>query len=133
MSDLGAIVDLDCDFDSAIERVTAALQEEGFGVISRIDIDDKFREKLGIEFRRYAILGACNPGLAHKALTAEAQVGLLLPCNVCVEATDSGARVHLVDAENMMASSGLGENPAISELGADAGKRLGRVVTSLKA
>ena len=132
MAKLGDQVELDCGFDAAIDRVTDALQAEGFGVISRIDIDDKFREKLGIDFRRYSILGACNPGLAHKALSSEAQVGLLLPCNICVEETDAGARVHLVDAENMMSASGLGDNESIGELGKDAGARLERVAGALR-
>ena len=133
MSKLGEQVDLDCGFDAAIDRVTDALQAEGFGVISRIDIDDKFREKLGVEFRRYSILGACNPGLAHTALNSEAQVGLLLPCNVCVEETEGGSRVHLVDAENMMSASGLGDNETIGELGKDAGARLARVAGALSS
>ena len=129
----GIKLDLDCDHAAAIERVTAALADEGFGVISRIDIDDKFRDKLGIDFRPYAILGACNPALAHKALTAEPAVGLLLPCNVCVEQTASGSTVYIVDAESMMASAGLDDIEAISELGSDASARLGRVAQALRA
>ena len=132
MSDLGQTGDLSGDFDAVIEQVTEALKKEGFGVISRIDIDDAFREKIGVEFRRYTILGACNPQLAHRALTSEPQVGLLLPCNICVEATDTGSRVHLVDAANMMSASGLGDNEVIGELGEDAGARLARVAAALE-
>ena len=131
MSMPGITVDLSLGFEDAIERVTAALAEEGFGVISRIDIDDKFRDKLGIEFRPYSILGACNPALAHKALSAEPGVGLLLPCNVCVEKIDSGSRVYIVDAESMMSSAGLDDVESISELGQDASERLGRVAQAL--
>lgn len=131
MSMPGLRVDLSCDFSEAVERTTEALAAEGFGVISRIDIDDKFREKLGIDFRPYVILGACNPALAHRALSEEAGVGLLLPCNVCVEQTDDGSRVHIVDAESMMASAGLGENETITELGKDASERLERVAQAL--
>lgn len=131
MSIPGEKVDLPCDFDTAIERATAALAAEGFGVISRIDIDEKFKDKLGIDFRPYAILGACNPALAHQALSAEPGVGLLLPCNICVEQTDSGSRVYIVDAESMMSSAGLDDIESISELGRDASERLGRVVQAL--
>lgn len=128
----GHQVDLACEFNEAIERTTEALAAEGFGVISRIDIDEKFREKLGIDFRPYAILGACNPALAHRALSEEPGVGLLLPCNVCVEQREGGSRVHVVDAESMMASAGLGENETITELGKDASERLERVVNALR-
>ena len=127
----GLRVDLSSSFDEAVERVTEALAAEGFGVISRIDIDEKFKDKLGIDFRPYAILGACNPALAHKALSAEPGVGLLLPCNICVEQTESGSRVYIVDAESMMSSAGLGEVEAISELGQDASARLERVAQAL--
>ncbi|MEO1202428.1 MAG: DUF302 domain-containing protein [Pseudomonadota bacterium] len=129
----GITVDLSLGFDDAVDRVTAALADEGFGVISRIDIDEKFKEKLGIEFRPYAILGACNPALAHRALSAEPGVGLLLPCNVCVEQTDAGSRVYIVDAESMMSSAGLDDVATISELGRDASERLARVAQALSA
>ena len=132
MSMPGDQVELSCTYEDAIGRVTDALAAEGFGVISRIDIDDKFKEKLGVEFRPYVILGACNPALAHKALSAEPGVGLLLPCNVCVEQTDAGARVYIVDAESMMASAGLEDNDTISELGRDASERLERVAQALR-
>lgn len=133
MSMPGITVDLSLGFDDAVDRVTAALADEGFGVISRIDIDEKFKEKLGIEFRPYAILGACNPALAHRALSAEPGVGLLLPCNVCVEQTDAGSRVYIVDAESMMSSAGLDDVATISELGRDASERLARVAQALSA
>lgn len=133
MSMPGIKVDLDCGHAEAVERVTEALAAEGFGVISRIDIDEKFKDKLDIDFRPYAILGACNPALAHKALTAEPGVGLLLPCNICVEQTESGSRVYIVDAESMMTSAGLGDVESISELGRDASERLERVAQALAA
>mgnify|MGYP001815421196 CR=1 FL=1 len=132
MSMPGILVDLTCDFDEAVERTTEALAAEGFGVISRIDIDDKFREKLGVDFRPYVILGACNPALAHRALSEEPGVGLLLPCNVCVEQIESGSRVHIVDAESMMSSAGLEDNETIEELGKDASGRLERVAQALR-
>jgi uncharacterized protein (DUF302 family) len=133
MSMPGLRVDLTCDFAEAVERTTEALAAEGFGVISRIDIDDKFKEKLDIDFRPYVILGACNPALAHRALSEEPGIGLLLPCNVCVEQTDAGSRVHIVDAESMMASAGLDDNETITELGKDASERLERVAQALRA
>ncbi|MGQ5702148.1 DUF302 domain-containing protein [Sandaracinobacteroides sp. A072] len=133
MSELGAEIAIDLPFDAAIEAVTQALADNGFGVISRVDMDKAFREKLGADFRRYAILGACNPKLALKAVTARPEVGLLLPCNVTVEARGDGALVRIIDAGNMMQAAGLGEEPAIAELAADAGERLSRVAEALRA
>lgn len=133
MSELGAEIAIDLPFDAAIEAVTQALADNGFGVISRVDMDKAFREKLGADFRRYVILGACNPKLALKAVTARPEVGLLLPCNVTVEARGDGALVRIIDAGNMMQAAGLGEEPAIAELAADAGERLSRVAEALRA
>ena len=79
--------------DQAIERVTAALKNEGFGVLTSIDVKDTMKKKLGADFRRYTILGACNPTIAHKALTMSLGVGLVLPCNVCVFEGDQGEAV----------------------------------------
>lgn len=132
MGTLGITIDLACTQQEAIERTTTALSDEGFGVISRIDIDEKFKDKLDVEFRPYTILGACNPALAHKALTAEPGVGLLLPCNVCVEEHGGGSRVHIVNADEMMSSAGLESNDTISELGRDASERLERVAQALR-
>jgi uncharacterized protein (DUF302 family) len=133
MSDLGESIEISAAFDAAIEQVTAALAAEGFGVISRIDLDTAFREKLGKDFRRYAILGACNPALAHKAVTARPEVGLLLPCNVTVEESGSGACVRIVDAGAMMGVGDLSETEEIRDLAADAKERLARVAASLSA
>lgn len=132
MTSLGTEIGLHLPFDDAVARVTEALAAEGFGVISRIDMDKAFREKLGADFRRYAILGACNPKLAMKAVTARPDVGLLLPCNVTVEEAGSGAVVRIVDAATMMGAAGLDSNPAIAELAEDAGARLGRVAAALR-
>ncbi len=133
MAALGTEIALDLDFDQAVARVTEALAAEGFGVISRIDMDKAFREKIGVAFRRYTILGACNPKLAHKAVSARPDVGLLLPCNITVEEAGTGATVRIVDAAAMMAIAGLDETPAIAELAEDAGARLGRVAAALGA
>jgi len=131
MAELGTEIALKLDFDHAVARVTQALADEGFGVISRIDMDKAFREKIGVEFRRYTILGACNPKLAHKAVSARPDVGLLLPCNVTVEEATFGSTVRIVDAASMMGVAGLSTNPAIAELAEDAAARLGRVAAAL--
>lgn len=131
MSELGNSVDLACPFEEALERVQRALAAEGFGVVSRLDLDKAFAEKLGTPFRRYTILGACNPTLAHKAVSARPEVGLLLPCNIVVEESEGGALVRLVDAKAMLGVGNLGETPAISELAADAQSRLSRVAATL--
>ncbi|MHC4449253.1 MAG: DUF302 domain-containing protein, partial [Planctomycetota bacterium] len=83
-------VELDSGMDEAIEAVTAALKEEGFGVLTRIDVDKTLKQKIDVEFRPYVILGACNPVLANQALTVLPQAGLLLPCNVTVEKAAEG-------------------------------------------
>lgn len=80
----------DVSFDEAIDKVTKALKQDGFGILTNIDIKATMKEKLDINFRKYQILGACNPPLAHKALQAEDKIGLMLPCNVIVQELESG-------------------------------------------
>ncbi|MDW4551655.1 DUF302 domain-containing protein [Defluviimonas sp. D31] len=123
---------LDRPFNGAVEDVIAALAEEGFGVISRIDLDKAFAEKLGEAFHRYTILGACNPKLAFQAVNARPDVGLLLPCNVTVEEVETGSIVRIVDAGQMMDMGDLSKTPEISELATDAGDRLSRVASRLQ-
>jgi uncharacterized protein (DUF302 family) len=127
ISEYGIRRTIDATYEDAVTRTKAALQAEGFGVLSEIDIREKLHEKLGVEFPRYVILGACNPPLAHKALLAEPEIGLLLPCNVIVYETAPGqCIVSAVDPDAML--SIVGEKPQIREVAADAKARLGRAI-----
>jgi len=119
-------------YDEALERVIAALKTEGFGVLSRIDVRAILKEKLGEDFRPYAILGACNPPLAHRALETDPVVGLMLPCNVTVEADgEDGAIVRIANPEMMMQVGSLQTNDAIKTVASEARIRLERVANSL--
>jgi len=126
-------VTIDSPFEQALPRVIEALKEEGFGVLTRIDVHDAFKEKLGVEFRPYCILGACNPPLAHRALSNRPDAGLMLPCNVVVEAVDGGTLVRIVDPAAMMQAGGLAGDPVLQEVGGEAEKRLKRVAAALSA
>ena len=127
---IGFHVRLDASFDTAVERVTAALKTEGFGVLTEIDVRATFKKKLDIDFRNYKILGACNPPLAHRALTTEPEVGLLLPCNVTVaELASGGIDVALVDPIAML---GVVNNPELKAVADEARARLLRVAEALK-
>jgi len=117
-------------FDEAVEAVTAALKNEGFGVLTEIDVKATLRKKLDVDFRRYMILGACNPDLAHRALAAESPIGLLLPCNVVVqEAPEGGVIVSIVDSRAMFA---MVDNPAVAPVAEEADERLHRVLDALE-
>lgn len=129
--ELGMKAVLSTSFDDAIEKTTLALKAEGFGVLTRIDVDHTFKEKLNADFRRYVILGACNPPLAHRALSANADVGLLLPCNVTVQEENGQITVTAVDPEQML--SALRAEAEIAAVAAEAKTRLQRMVASLKA
>ncbi|MGD8710648.1 MAG: DUF302 domain-containing protein, partial [Ectothiorhodospiraceae bacterium] len=91
----GYVKRLEDGFDDAVARVRDALAAEGFGVLSEIDVQGALKKKLDVDFRRYLILGACNPQLAHKAVQAEPHIGLLLPCNVLVQEADQGTEVSI--------------------------------------
>jgi uncharacterized protein (DUF302 family) len=122
--------EIDVPYDEAVERVTAALRSEGFGVLTTIDVKQTLKEKLGVEFERYVILGACNPQLAHRALTAEHEVGLLLPCNVIVHEHGTKTVVSVVDPLQMLGF--VGDNPELEAVADEANTKLLRVVESLR-
>ena len=120
-------------YDRAIERLTAALKAEGFGVLTRIDVHATLKEKLDLDFRPYTILGACNPALAHRALSHSAEAGLLLPCNVTVEADGEGAIVRIADPDVVLSVGGMDEDPALHAVANEARVRLVRVAEALRA
>ncbi len=132
MSGMAYDIKLDTSYSESLERVIAALKDEGFGVLTRIDVHDAFKEKLGVDFRHYTILGACNPPLAHRALSARPDAGLMLPCNVVVEEDDGGTLVRIVDAAAMMQAGGLDGDPVLKEVGSEAEARLKRVAEALE-
>ena len=117
------------DFDNAIERTTEALKTEGFGVLTEIDVKATLKKKLDVDFRKYKILGACNPPLAHKSLTAEPFVGLLLPCNVVVMEDDDAAII--VSAVNPLEMFKVVENDEMAATAQEVDGKLRRVMDSL--
>ena len=127
---LGLTVRLQTDYDTALEQVTDALKAEGFGVLTEIDVQATLKQKMNIDFRRYKILGACNPPLAHRALTAVPEVGLLLPCNVTVaEVAEGEIEVSLL---NPMVMNNMFDNPELAAVAEEAYARLARVAQSLE-
>ncbi len=128
--DYGMRVPVALPYERAVERVTAALKDEGFGVLTTIDVQATMKQKLDVDFRPYVILGAYNPPLAHRALTAELEVGLLLPCNVIVYEDESGAGsvVAIIDPNVMF---GVGVSPALGPVADEAAVRLRRVLAAL--
>jgi uncharacterized protein (DUF302 family) len=127
---LGTHVTIAAPYEVAIERAKAALKAEGFGVLTEIDVKDTLKKKIDVDFRRYAILGACNPPLAHRALSADLEVGLLLPCNVVVYEVDE--RTSTVSIANPGAMAPLLANPAFGEIATEAQARLDRVAEALR-
>ncbi|HYH70986.1 MAG TPA: DUF302 domain-containing protein [Methyloceanibacter sp.] len=120
---------IDLPFDQAVARVTEALKREGFGVLTDIDVSATLKAKLGVAFRPYRILGACNPPLAHRALELEDKIGTMLPCNVIVQ--EHGAGNVEVSAVDPAASMQAIENPALAEVAEEVRGRLQKVIDSL--
>jgi uncharacterized protein (DUF302 family) len=116
-------------FDDTVQRVTEVLKEHGFGIISDIDVRDTFKKKINVDFRNYRILGACNPALAHEALSVEDKIGTMLPCNVVVQ--DAGSGKTEVAAIDPVASMQAVENPRLKDAAAKVREKLKRVVESL--
>jgi len=120
---------VDMPFDAAIETVTAALAAKGFGVLTTIDVKATLKKKIDVDFRPYTILGACNPGFAHKALSAEDKIGTMLPCNVVVQQTDEGTvEVSAVDPASSMAAV---RNPELEAIAGSVRQMLKDVVDGL--
>ena len=130
-TDLGFRVKLKVPYADAVQKITAALKTEGFGVLTEIDVQATLKQKLNADFRRYTILGACNPPLAHRALSANLDVGLLLPCNVTVYEDDGGAVVTAVDPVLMLGA--LRDDQLVCDVAEEARVRLQRAIASLSA
>jgi len=120
---------LETSFDEAVQRTTDLLKTEGFGIISEINIHEKLKEKLGVDFKKYRILGACNPGYAYQALQMEDKIGTMLPCNVVV--IDQGNGMTEVSAVNPVASMMAIQNNELGTIALEITEKLKRVIESL--
>ena len=123
---------IDLPYHQAVQYAREALQAEGFGVLCEIDIKEKLKEKLGVDFRNYVILGACNPPLAYKTLQQEIDIGLLLPCNVIVYEADKPGKsvVVAIDAKKMLSVAG-GSDTTLNSVATEVNEKLKRVVARL--
>jgi uncharacterized protein (DUF302 family) len=119
---------VDAPFEEAVAAVTARLKEQGFGILTQIDVKEKFKEKLGIDFQKYVILGACNPANAHQALLAEEDIGLLLPCNVVVYEKDGGSVVSIIKPTVAMQ---MVDNPQLKGIAEAVEAKLEKVMAAL--
>jgi uncharacterized protein (DUF302 family) len=130
-SEFGLSKTVDLPYKEAVEKTRNALKEEGFGVLCEIDLKEKLKEKLGVDFRNYVILGACNPPLAYKTLQSEINIGLLLPCNVIVYEAEHARKsvVAAIDATRML--SVVGSNAALDSVASEVNEKLKRVVAQL--
>ncbi|MGA7616272.1 MAG: DUF302 domain-containing protein [Thermoanaerobaculia bacterium] len=125
----GYSVTIDLPYDKAVEKTKAALKDQGFGVLAEIDVKRTMKEKLNADFERYVILGACNPPLAHQALTNEPLIGLLLPCNVIVREVDAKtSQVAAIDAKKMLSVVG---NPGLDPVAEEVNTKLKKVLEAL--
>ena len=129
--EFGLRTTLSVPYEEAVERVVAALKAEGFGVLTEIDVKATLKKKIDADFRRYVILGACNPPLAHQALCTDLDIGLLLPCNAIVyETDDGGSAVSIIDPMSMLSMVDSSELASVAE---EARARLRRVIGAIEA
>jgi uncharacterized protein (DUF302 family) len=130
MTESGFLSIINLPYDAALEKVTAALKAEGFGVLTSIDVKETMKKKLDVDFRKYTILGACNPPLAHKALNARPDVGLLLPCNVIVYEEGDQTVVNIIDPLSM---TSFIQDPSLDMVADEAHQRLKRVAAAIRS
>ncbi|NWG29700.1 MAG: DUF302 domain-containing protein [Ignavibacteriaceae bacterium] len=119
---------VDMPYEQTIEKVTAELKKEGFGVLTFIDVKETLKQKINVDFKKYAILGACNPPIAHKALMAEEELGLLLPCNVIVYEKDGKTQVSIFDP---MVMTWIMENDQMKPIATEVQEKLQRVLAAI--
>ena len=119
---------VDMPFEQTIEKVTAELKKEGFGVLTSIDVKETLKQKINVDFKKYTILGACNPPIAHKALQEEEEIGLLLPCNVIVYEKDGKTRVSIFDP---MVMTWIMENDQMKPIATEVQEKLQRVLKAI--
>ena len=119
---------VDLTYEQAIEKVTAELKKEGFGVLTFIDVKETLKQKINVDFKKYAILGACNPPIAHRALQEEEELGLLLPCNVIVYEKDNKTRVSIFDP---MVMTWIIENDQMNPIATEVQEKLQRVLKAI--
>jgi uncharacterized protein (DUF302 family) len=132
ISEIGFEIKIQQPFERVLNEVIEALKREGFGVLTRIDVRETLEERLGVDFRSYTILGACNPPLALRALTEDAVSGLLLPCNVTVESDEfGGSIVRLANPEVMLAAGSFENNLELKSVAREARSKIERVAESL--
>jgi len=129
MINYGFLRHLNTDFESTVESVKEQLRNEGFGVLTTIDVKQRLEEKLGIDFKRYVILGVCDPANAYRALCIEENVGLILPCNVIVYESDGGATVGVIRPTVAMQ---IIDNPDLKRIAMDIERRLRHVIDSMQ-
>lgn len=130
MSELGYQSTLSISYEKALERVTEALKAEGFGILTSIDVKETMKKKLDVDFRKYTILGACNPPLANRALTARPDVGLLLPCNVIVYENGDSTVVNIIDPMSMV---NFIPDPGLEAVATEAAEKLKRVSAAIQS
>jgi uncharacterized protein (DUF302 family) len=131
---IGFVVKKEQPYQDVVVLVIEALKAEGFGVLTEIDVKATLKKKIDVDFRPYVILGACNPPLAYQALSSQPEVGMMLPCNVTVEADGNGGSIiRILDPKTMMMVGALGDDPTLRDVAAQAHEKLKRVAKSLSA